>query len=207
MWFSVPADGVKGKTWGPSTLHQKERGHIMLPTAKNSAVWSKSAPNLDKRPSPGGGRNSSNEIGNVSPTLSTKSAYSRGLKLFHKMTANFTSMSRGNSRNNSIAAATANDGEELIVRDGSNRLYANNRLSRSIGNVSDTSHYDTVYSLSRYVIATGKTNLIGGSSFDLAGSRNLNEWVFHWGQMVPVPLQFIFGRNIFRGAVQFCSTM
>uniref|UniRef100_A0A0N7ZBZ4 mitogen-activated protein kinase kinase kinase n=1 Tax=Scylla olivacea TaxID=85551 RepID=A0A0N7ZBZ4_SCYOL len=26
---SVPADGVKGKTWGPSTAHQKERGHII----------------------------------------------------------------------------------------------------------------------------------------------------------------------------------
>ncbi|XP_066252787.1 mitogen-activated protein kinase kinase kinase 11-like isoform X3 [Euwallacea similis] len=53
--LSDPADGVKGKTWGPSTCHQKERGQIMLPTAKNSVNFSKSAPNLDKsRSSPGG---------------------------------------------------------------------------------------------------------------------------------------------------------
>ncbi|KAK8392738.1 hypothetical protein O3P69_014877 [Scylla paramamosain] len=27
--IALPADGVKGKTWGPSTAHQKERGHII----------------------------------------------------------------------------------------------------------------------------------------------------------------------------------
>ncbi|KAL1510042.1 hypothetical protein ABEB36_004698 [Hypothenemus hampei] len=56
--IALPADGVKGKTWGPSTCHQKERGQIMLPATKSSAtIWSKSAPNLDKtrQASPGGG--------------------------------------------------------------------------------------------------------------------------------------------------------
>ncbi|XP_041764851.1 mitogen-activated protein kinase kinase kinase 11 isoform X2 [Anopheles merus] len=44
-----PGDVIKGKTWGPSTLHQRERSH--LPTMRPSArpqQFSKSAPNLDK---------------------------------------------------------------------------------------------------------------------------------------------------------------
>uniref|UniRef100_A0A182MKN3 mitogen-activated protein kinase kinase kinase n=1 Tax=Anopheles culicifacies TaxID=139723 RepID=A0A182MKN3_9DIPT len=44
-----PGDTIKGKTWGPSTLHQRERSH--LPTMRPSArpqQFSKSAPNLDK---------------------------------------------------------------------------------------------------------------------------------------------------------------
>lgn len=46
----VPADGVKGKTWGPSTCHQRERGQIMSRVAGHGAHkrWSKSAPNLEK---------------------------------------------------------------------------------------------------------------------------------------------------------------
>ena len=56
-WFvivPVPADGVKGKTWGPSTAHQKERGHIIPQPHDNQKRWSKSAPNLEKslRPLP-----------------------------------------------------------------------------------------------------------------------------------------------------------
>ncbi|XP_059619854.1 mitogen-activated protein kinase kinase kinase-like isoform X2 [Phlebotomus argentipes] len=45
-----PADVIKGKTWGPSTLHQRERGHLpaLRPTAWTPAQFSKSAPNLDK---------------------------------------------------------------------------------------------------------------------------------------------------------------
>uniref|UniRef100_A0A182QBG0 mitogen-activated protein kinase kinase kinase n=1 Tax=Anopheles farauti TaxID=69004 RepID=A0A182QBG0_9DIPT len=44
-----PGDVIKGKTWGPSTLHQRERSH--LPTMRPSTrpqQFSKSAPNLDK---------------------------------------------------------------------------------------------------------------------------------------------------------------
>lgn len=51
----VPIDGFKGKTWGPSTLHQRERGHIIAKTSSedwlqthSSQDFSKSAPNLDK---------------------------------------------------------------------------------------------------------------------------------------------------------------
>ncbi|XP_055692326.1 mitogen-activated protein kinase kinase kinase 11-like isoform X1 [Lutzomyia longipalpis] len=45
-----PSDVIKGKTWGPSTLHQRERGHLpaVRSTAWTPAKISKSAPNLDK---------------------------------------------------------------------------------------------------------------------------------------------------------------
>lgn len=53
--ISVPADGVKGKTWGPSTFHQRERVHIICgsPSYPSSPAttyrgWSRSAPNLEK---------------------------------------------------------------------------------------------------------------------------------------------------------------
>ncbi|XP_069956487.1 mitogen-activated protein kinase kinase kinase 11-like isoform X3 [Cherax quadricarinatus] len=52
--IALPADGVKGKTWGPSTAHQKERGQIIPQHSDNQKRWSKSAPNLEKtlRPLP-----------------------------------------------------------------------------------------------------------------------------------------------------------
>ncbi|UYV82455.1 MAP3K11 [Cordylochernes scorpioides] len=43
---AVPMEGVKGKTWGPSSVHQKERNRLML---DGNRYWSKSAPNLEKR--------------------------------------------------------------------------------------------------------------------------------------------------------------
>lgn len=63
--FPVPtaADGSKSdlppgknKTWGPSTLHQRERGQILRSDtdgggggeAEKSKRWSRSAPNLEK---------------------------------------------------------------------------------------------------------------------------------------------------------------
>lgn len=57
--ISVPADGVKGKTWGPSTFHQRERVQIIRgspsypssPETTSFRGWSRSAPNLEKHPS------------------------------------------------------------------------------------------------------------------------------------------------------------
>lgn len=46
-----PADGIKGKTWGPSTLHQRERPYLQAlsqASTQNPTHFSKSAPNLDK---------------------------------------------------------------------------------------------------------------------------------------------------------------
>ncbi|XP_022912738.1 mitogen-activated protein kinase kinase kinase 10-like isoform X2 [Onthophagus taurus] len=43
----LPPDGVKGKTWGPSTCHQRERGQIpMLRSNPRAGISSVSAPNL-----------------------------------------------------------------------------------------------------------------------------------------------------------------
>ena len=40
---------MKGKTWGPSTVHQKERAHIRPVVHVNGQhQWSRSAPNLEK---------------------------------------------------------------------------------------------------------------------------------------------------------------
>lgn len=45
----MPADGVKGKTWGPSTCHQRERISVSRVTEHGAHKrWSKSAPNLEK---------------------------------------------------------------------------------------------------------------------------------------------------------------
>ncbi|XP_031785513.1 mitogen-activated protein kinase kinase kinase 11 isoform X3 [Nasonia vitripennis] len=66
--IALPADGVKGKTWGPSTLHQRERGAIISSACSPSSPavcpgigsanatvvdgkrWSRSAPDLEKAP-------------------------------------------------------------------------------------------------------------------------------------------------------------
>ncbi|KAK7874087.1 hypothetical protein R5R35_004630 [Gryllus longicercus] len=56
--IALPADGVKGKTWGPSTVHQRERCQIPLAAVPGLAPqalvfhgpkrWSRSAPCLEK---------------------------------------------------------------------------------------------------------------------------------------------------------------
>ncbi|XP_049944241.1 mitogen-activated protein kinase kinase kinase 10-like [Schistocerca serialis cubense] len=47
--IALPADGVKGKTWGPSTCHQRERGQIISRVVDGQKRWSRSAPDLEKR--------------------------------------------------------------------------------------------------------------------------------------------------------------
>lgn len=49
----MPADGVKGKTWGPSSVHQRSRGHLPLPALarpRHAARFSSSAPDLPPAP-------------------------------------------------------------------------------------------------------------------------------------------------------------
>lgn len=49
----MQTDGLKGKTWGPSTVHQKERCHSrQMLLIDGNKRWSKSAPNLEKSPIP-----------------------------------------------------------------------------------------------------------------------------------------------------------
>ncbi|CAG9819837.1 unnamed protein product [Phaedon cochleariae] len=147
--IALPADGVKGKTWGPSTCHQRERGQIIRPAANRSAIWSKSAPNLDKtrtRPA--------HEIGNSSPTDTSKSS---GLQLILNKVTALSPLAEwrrlgGAPRNNSLPTNNAS----LIGRSGLGR---NHRLSRSIGNISE-SHYDTVFSTNSFVIARGTSGSV-----------------------------------------------
>uniref|UniRef100_A0A6M2DSG4 mitogen-activated protein kinase kinase kinase n=1 Tax=Xenopsylla cheopis TaxID=163159 RepID=A0A6M2DSG4_XENCH len=71
--IALPSDGVKGKTWGPSTLHQRER--TVLPGAMHRAhqrgapAFSKSAPNLDKTRPHGVGTLRVQELGKSAETL------------------------------------------------------------------------------------------------------------------------------------------
>ncbi|GIX74555.1 mitogen-activated protein kinase kinase kinase 9 [Caerostris extrusa] len=50
--YALQTDGLKGKTWGPSTVHQKERCHSRQLLVDGNKRWSKSAPNLEKSPLP-----------------------------------------------------------------------------------------------------------------------------------------------------------
>ncbi|XP_061717785.1 mitogen-activated protein kinase kinase kinase 11 isoform X2 [Cydia pomonella] len=55
--IALPADGVKGKTWGPSSVHQKSRGHLPLPALarpRPSHRFSSSAPDLPPHAPPPG---------------------------------------------------------------------------------------------------------------------------------------------------------
>lgn len=132
---AVPAGGVKGKTWGPSTCHQRERGQLPLirATPRPGGIWSKSAPNLDKKTKP-----SQHDIGNSTSTPSQGK-----LQLFkNKVTTAFTG---GYVRNNSLPTSNAS------LTPTSRVLVDQNRLSRSIGNISE-SHYDTVFINDSFVI-------------------------------------------------------
>ncbi|XP_021945255.1 mitogen-activated protein kinase kinase kinase 10 isoform X2 [Folsomia candida] len=46
--YVLAPDGLKGKTWGPSSFHQRERSHILDKGPDSPKRWSKSAPNLEK---------------------------------------------------------------------------------------------------------------------------------------------------------------
>ncbi|XP_072385894.1 mitogen-activated protein kinase kinase kinase 9 isoform X2 [Diabrotica undecimpunctata] len=150
--IALPADGVKGKTWGPSTCHQRERGQIMLPSPNRTALWSKSAPNLDRtRPSltlntPNTSR-PPHDVDSSSVSDSYKTI-SGGLQSIISKVSAFPSLSRlSTTRNNSFPINKSS----LIPKTG---LGNNKRLSRSIGNISET-HYDTVFSSDNFVIARG----------------------------------------------------
>lgn len=152
--IALPADGVKGKTWGPSTCHQRERGQIMLPNPNRTALWSKSAPNLDKTrtglaPITHSTSRPQHDIGNLSPTDSNKTISGGIQSIINKVSAlpSLSDWKRfGTNRNNSFPINNAS----LIPKTG----LGANRLSKSIGNISET-HYDTVFSSDNFVIARG----------------------------------------------------
>ncbi|XP_052748838.1 mitogen-activated protein kinase kinase kinase 11 isoform X3 [Galleria mellonella] len=75
--IALPADGVKGKTWGPSSVHQRSRGHLPLPAlrprpAPRSACSAPDLPPAHRHPLPDF---SPEEWGPEFP-LSTSSRYS-----------------------------------------------------------------------------------------------------------------------------------
>lgn len=170
--ITVPADGVKGKTWGPSTCHQRERGQIPLrpPLApRPGGIWSKSAPNLDK--SRNALSRTQHEIGNTresaNPDTSLTQLSTSETNLSNNNSSSTTYLNliknklsaiscnalgitdfkpfRSNQRNNSFP------NNALSPRD---TLSRQNRLSRSIGNITE-SHYEAVFETSNYVIARG----------------------------------------------------
>uniref|UniRef100_A0A6A7FUF5 mitogen-activated protein kinase kinase kinase n=3 Tax=Hirondellea gigas TaxID=1518452 RepID=A0A6A7FUF5_9CRUS len=95
---ALPADGVKGKTWGPSSAHPRERGHLLassspytpLPLGKDGKAgrWNKSAPSLDKR-----GPGAEAYPGVALPTLYSKAGDKRdGISSLHLMVYNIAAM-------------------------------------------------------------------------------------------------------------------
>ncbi|RVE48192.1 hypothetical protein evm_007146 [Chilo suppressalis] len=75
--IALPADGVKGKTWGPSSVHQRSRGHLPLPAlarARHAPRFSSSAPDLPPATRPPHADFSPEEWGPEYP-LSTSSRY------------------------------------------------------------------------------------------------------------------------------------
>lgn len=195
--LTVPADGVKGKTWGPSTLHQRERGQIPLRpllAPRPGGIWSKSAPNLDKsrtalsRPT--------HEIGNT-PDANPDSSLNNSVTQLFKNTSE-SNLSNAVSTlqlfKNKFAAISYNalgiiDPKHSRFNTQRNNSFPNNanalspretlnkqkRLSRSIGNISE-SHYDTVFTTDSFVIARGvNTNSTLHLNFEMLDLKDSDE--------------------------------
>lgn len=160
LFFAVPADGVKGKTWGPSTCHQRERSQIPLlrPAPRPGGVWSKSAPNLDKsrivltRPP--------HDIGKPITPPPRVLNQSVGVNTASTKTVNVPTSKL--LVNKFVSAFNLSDFKPFRCT-GRNNSYPNNAsqlkqtLSRSIGNITE-SHYDTVFTTNSFVIARGVSN-------------------------------------------------
>lgn len=141
--FAVP-DGVKGKTWGPSTLHQRERGHLTaLRPVHHHPHFSKSAPNLPPAQPP-----SLAPIGNPYPDQHNVSIISNDSAV-------------SNLSYNTSALSSLQDSRLVVtryppIRDHSIPAPAYSQHahahSRSINDLT-TNHYDTVFSTDSFVIA------------------------------------------------------
>lgn len=183
----MPADGVKGKTWGPSTCHQRERGQIPLRpllAPRPGGIWSKSAPNLDKsrnmaltRPqheigntaNPDSSHNNSctqlfnnKSESNISNAVSTlqllKSKFTAiGINALGINDTKHSTQRFSTHRNNSFPNNNGNALSLSITPTNHSLNKQQKRLSRSIGNISE-SHYDTVFTTDSFVIARGITS-------------------------------------------------
>lgn len=126
----VPTDGMpKGKTWGPSTLHSRERSHLPAaltqPSTQDPTQFSKSAPNLDKS------RNAAGS--NLAHTTNASSSHNNilgksvdGLNLIHAGNDNTSysnstelgSADRLNNNHNTINEEYNINGDRFIIYDG-----------------------------------------------------------------------------------------
>lgn len=128
---------------------------MLRPSPNRTALWSKSAPNLDKtRTGAAAGpvanltRPQQHDLGNASPTDSNRTI-SGGLQSIISTISDWRRAGAG--RNNSFPINSAS----LITKtSGLGVLGRDHRLSKSIGNISG-SHYDTVFSSDNFVIARG----------------------------------------------------
>lgn len=149
---------------------------MLRPAPNRSAIWSKSAPNLDKTRSTVLTR-PNHDIGNTTTASSCSSTKQNDSNCSNKssnsslqllinraLTSPLSELKRGLSgstiRNNSFPINNASG------------LGRNNRLSRSIGNIAE-SHYDTVFSTNSFVIARGVSNSV--QHFDLNDNHDDTE--------------------------------
>lgn len=139
--IALPADGMKGKTWGPSTLHQRERGY--LPALKSTARtphFSKSAPNLDKSRSAVSASSSRNEIlGKSHDGLNTINN-SKHYQQTTSCTLNRENYVSSNSTNSSISSRISDNKHNRS-------LDSNNQGTSDVPGQSDQNeiHYDRVF--------------------------------------------------------------
>lgn len=132
---------MKGKTWGPSTLHQRERSYLpALRSTVRTPHFSKSAPNLDKSRSAISASSSRNEIlGKSHDGLNTINN-SKHYQQSTSCTLNLKSYVSSNSTNSSISSR---------ISDKHNRsLDSNNQgTSDDVPGQSDQNdvHYDRVF--------------------------------------------------------------
>lgn len=223
LFCIVPADGVKGKTWGPSTCHQRERG--TLPSlgspmahypAGRGATWSKSAPNLDKSLGIRSGSSISgspvllsqqphaitpgctatpHDIGNTNTNSNTYQEYLlKTVNLTTNTNYNNTTckscleldkheqstdcltysnkkisfpeeVCKNLSRKFSLFDFKTlklsgkhhhHNNKDIIIDENHHQRSSMIRFSHSIGDITDTKNYDTIYSAKKFVIAKGK---------------------------------------------------
>lgn len=165
LLLAVPADGVKGKTWGPSTCHQRERGQIPLrpPLApRPGGVWSKSAPNLDKP------RNAltrpQHDIGNDIPpsTTSTTTTTTSTATIYNN---NLISSSKTNSNNNHNNNRTTPPNSHHH-----NKHYLLNNKQNNSSTPSLTNSSSSTTTLSTLQLFKSKVSAIGYNAFGLTDS-------------------------------------
>lgn len=155
---------MKGKTWGPSTFHQRERIPIR-PAPRPGGVWSKSAPNLPNSQSRIVITRPPHDIGKTIHPSSTTTVFNQSVVDDNNTTPTNTKTDMPTSKllvSKFVSAFNLSDFKPFRCT-GRNNSYPNNsshlsqNLSRSIGNIAE-SHYDAVFSTNSFVIARGVTN-------------------------------------------------